>query len=257
MPYLVMPQQTYGSQIVGGPGSGSMSVNSPSTWMYPSAYNNYGQWGNAPAGNPTAQSAGYTQAFGARPTGAAARYTPGSTATQTGGGVTGTSSSTYMGGRWVGNPNETAMQYLNSVIRGEELPFGQAQRSAQMSEAASMTAAAERAQNGMIDNSIASGGASASDPSVQNARRAAMASRQSNNVQAVRALNSEADKTNFNARLQAAGMAAEMQRNAALDALRAMQGYNNTRGGSDGQQAYNPYSTGSGRVMGYNGLDMY
>jgi hypothetical protein len=96
-----------------------------------------------------------------------------------------------------------ALGNLESIASGQRMPFDQATKSNMMSQASSMSAAAEQAQAGQMRNAAAMGGASLNDPSYQAAQRELMARRQGTNAQAANAIEMEANQANFGAQRDA------------------------------------------------------
>ncbi len=160
-----------------------------------------------------------------------------------------------------GSPqNSAAMQFLNSVVSGQQLPYSQQQQDAQYGQASGMNAAAEAAQNQEAQDSASSGGASPTDPSYQSQQRQNMARRQSANQNAMGNIQSQANSQNFGARTGAAGAIlgaeqtaadrAERQRMQAMGMLGNMYGNMNSKSTTQpqgGMWQYGGTSTGYGR----------
>lgn len=223
MPVLPVPpsaggggyyQGPYSSgQTVGGPGSGSMSMSG----MTPELAYAYGLW------NPQ-------QGGAALPGG--------------GGGVSGGSSGSS-------NPlNQSAMNFLDNVVSGRELPFDQGTQNNLLSQASSMNAAAESARNTAANQAALAGGASASDPSLQGQRAQSMSERQSGNAKAAQDIGASAHRENFGARMDAAGQVsrfelAEQERRRAATQSLSGQGGGGPYGGGRTTPQVGGYSWGS------------
>lgn len=158
------------------------------------------------------------------------------------------------------NPqNSAAMQFLNSVVSGNTLPYGQQQQDAMYGQASGMNAAAEASQNEQVDGALASGGASPTDPSAQSAYRQNAARRQTGNQRAMGDIQAKATSENFGARTGAAGAMLGAEQNA-LDRqerqnLSAMSMLSGMYGGRGGGNSSAPNSNGmwqfSGAPAGY------
>ena len=113
-----------------------------------------------------------------------------------------------------GGTGSAAEQWLNDILSGKNLPFNAQVQAQQLSQASDMNAAAENARNGQLDANAAAGGASARDPSMQGAKAANFARRQTDNQTSARDISQAAALGNFNAQSSAAGTlnANEMQR---------------------------------------------
>lgn len=97
----------------------------------------------------------------------------------------------------------SALNQLQGVASGKNLPYDATTRSNMLSHAGEMNAAAEQAQSGQLRNAAASGGASLNDPSMQAAQRELMSRRQSGNASAAQQIDSQANLANFNAQQDA------------------------------------------------------
>lgn len=115
-------------------------------------------------------------------------------------GGTSNSTSTTPGGQ-----NSAALKYLEGTLSGQNTPYNEQTRNAMYAQASGMNAAAEGAQNRQLQESIAMGGASPTDPSAQNAMRQSMAQRQGANQQAMGDINRTANIANERFRMDAAG----------------------------------------------------
>lgn len=115
----------------------------------------------------------------------------------------GGSSSTSSGST---NPaNSAAMDFLNSIVSGTQLPYSQQQQDAQYGQASGMNAMAEQNQNDQTDQAAAASGASPTDPSLQSQYRQNAARRQTGNQRAMGDIQSKAHSANFGAQADAAG----------------------------------------------------
>ena len=94
--------------------------------------------------------------------------------------------------------------FLQGVVSGQNLPYSPFAQNQMMGQQADMAAAAEQAQLQQINEGAVLGGASATDPSLQGARRQAMSSRQNQNLQSQRDISSRATQANFAAQMDAA-----------------------------------------------------
>ncbi len=101
--------------------------------------------------------------------------------------------------------NTAAMNFLNSVVSGGTLPYGQQQQDAMFGQASGMNAAAEASQNSEANDSASTNGASPTDPSLQNQFRQNAARRQTGNQRAMGEIQSKAGSANFGAQANAAG----------------------------------------------------
>lgn len=159
-----------------------------------------------------------------------------------------------------GNPqNSAALKFLNSVVSGDTLPYGQQQQDALYGQASGMNAAAEAAQNNQAQDAASAGGASPNDPSLQSQYRQNMARRQTGNQRAMGDIQSKAGSENFGARSNAAGQILgaeqanldreERQRMQAMSALSNMYGNMNNQGAvpSGGMWQYTGTSGSYGR----------
>jgi hypothetical protein len=157
-----------------------------------------------------------------------------------------------------------ALGNLESIASGQRMPFDQATKSNMMSQASSMSAAAEQAQAGQMRNAAAMGGASLNDPSYQAAQRELMARRQGTNAQAANAIEMEANQANFGAQRDASNQmgALRMQQRQnsrpqdqpAAGATRAYAGQNITAGASrPGTTGYQTQQGVFGNYPGYTG----
>lgn len=138
-----------------------------------------------------------------------------------GGGGGGMGGSSGIGGSGAGRDPETsaALALLRQIMDGKVLPYDEATRTAMTTKASDMNASAEGAAVQDANESAAVGGASASDPSLAAARREFMARRQSGNASAANAIDQQANRANFGARMDAATTVA------AYDAARQRQQY--------------------------------
>lgn len=185
---LVTPASAYSGQTVGGPGSGSMSINGISPEL--------------------------ALAYGL--------VTP----QQLAGGASRTTSSSGSSG--ASSPYEaSAMAHLQSVLNGSKLPYDQATQNAMMTQGSDMSGAAEAAQLQQTNSQALANGASASDPSLQGLAREYMAQRQGQNQQTANAVAQQASKANFAAQSDAArtmadyGLAQQDRQYRAQQALRS------------------------------------
>lgn len=147
------------------------------------------------------------------------------------GATTGGSSTTQTG-------NSDAEAWFKDVMAGKNLPFSPQQIAAQTTQQTDMNAAAESARNGQIDANAAAGGASASDPSLQGAKAANFARRQTDNSRAAGQIASQANSANFGAQQQAAS---QLNQNAMQRAQWAQ-----SNSGVGGAGAFSPWGSGSG-----------
>lgn len=135
--------------------------------------------------------------------------------------------------------NSAALEFLNSVVSGNTLPYSQQQQDAMYGQASGMNAAAEAAQNQQAEEAAAAGGASPTDPSYQSQMRQNMARRQTGNQRAMGDIQARAGSENFGARTGAAGQILgaeqanadreERQRMRAMSMLGDMYGNMNSR----------------------------
>lgn len=102
-------------------------------------------------------------------------------------------------------PTNAAQQWLNDVLSGKNLPFNAQVQAQQISQASDMNAAGESARNGQIDANAAAGGSSARDPSLQGAKAANFARRQTENQTSARDISQRGVAQNFSAQQNAAG----------------------------------------------------
>jgi len=109
-----------------------------------------------------------------------------------------------------GAAGNSAQQWLNDVLSGKNLPFNAQVQAQQISQASDMNAAGEAARNNQIDANAAAGGASARDPSLQGAKAANFARRQTDNQTSARDIMERGVGLNFNAQ---AGAASELNNN--------------------------------------------
>lgn len=98
----------------------------------------------------------------------------------------------------------TAEKWLQDVLSGKNLPFNAQVQAQQLSQQSDMSAAAEGARNNQLDANAAVGGASGRDPSLQGAKAANFARRQTDNQTAARDISSNAATANFGAQARAA-----------------------------------------------------
>jgi hypothetical protein len=95
------------------------------------------------------------------------------------------------------DPDMTAaMQYLRSVMEGNNVPFTDAVKNQMLSQQSGMNAAAEAGQNQALTRSAAVGGSSGNDPSLRGAMRQSMAARQGANTEAAGKINTQATLAN-------------------------------------------------------------
>ncbi len=154
--------------------------------------------------------------------------------------------------------NSAAMAFLNSVVSGQELPYGQQQQDAMYGQASGMNAAAEAAQNQEAEGAASAGGASPTDPSYQNQMRQNMARRQTGNQRTMGDIQAKAGSENFGARTGAAGAILGAEQNAldrqerqnskAMGMLSGMYGY-----GGGGQSSGGNNFGGTGGMWQYSG----
>jgi hypothetical protein len=135
-----------------------------------------------------------------------------------GAGGSGGSASFVGGGPGAQDPQSSAAtDFLNSVISGNKLPYGQDQQNALMGQASAQNAAAEAQQNQGAQDAAVQGGSSASDPSLQSQYRQNAARRQTGNQRAQGDIQSQAGSANFAAQGAAAGaLLSHQERGAAM-----------------------------------------
>ena len=104
-----------------------------------------------------------------------------------------------------GGSTDSAEKWMNDVLAGKNLPFSPEQQAAQLTQQSDMNAAGESARNQNMMANAAAGGASANDPSMQGAKAANFARRQTDNTRAAGDIASRASSANFGAQMQAAG----------------------------------------------------
>lgn len=116
----------------------------------------------------------------------------------------------------VNDYTKQAMDRLSAISSGKDVPLDEATKANMYSKAQEQTAAAEQAQNQSLMEGAAAGGASPNDPSLQGAKRQAMAARQGGNQQAMRDIELETRRQNFAASQSAseslAGLGQNQQR---------------------------------------------
>jgi len=115
-----------------------------------------------------------------------------------------------------------------------------------MTQQTDMSAAAEAAQNEQMVANAAAGGASATDPSMQGAKAAALARRQTDNSQARGAITAKANTANFGAQMDAAG---QLNSNAMQRAGWAQQQSNNAQSQAS---SFLPWNQSGGSSGGNN-----
>lgn len=242
---------TYGNY---GPGSGSMSINQPSA-QFTYAYG-LPQGGQQPPANSSM--GGMVSFRGSQVPYEIARrngYTgpaPAAPATSSGYNSSGSTTASY-------GPSSSAMNFLNSVVQGQTLPYDQATQDNMLAKQSDMNAAGERALNGRMSAQAMSGGANPSDPSFQSAQRNAMANRQGQNAAAAQSIGQEANRSNFGARLQAAGsmstfeLAQQERARAAQTALQSGAFNTTTQPGSGGSRV-SGYGTAAQGYGNYGGV---
>lgn len=104
-----------------------------------------------------------------------------------------------------------ADKWLEDVLAGKNLPFSPAQQGAMLTQQSDMSAAAEAARNQSMDANAAASGASGRDPSLQGAKAANFAARQTANQRAAGDIASQANSANFGAQMNAANVLSNNQ----------------------------------------------
>lgn len=127
-------------------------------------------------------------------------------AAQTDGGANGKPAATgFTGSTTAGfglSPNATS--YMDSVISGQNVPYNQGTKDAEMSKATDMAGAAESANNQRATSAAVQGGASGKDPSLQGSLMQNQQNRQGQTQQAQQQIDSQASVANQHAQFQAA-----------------------------------------------------
>ena len=98
-----------------------------------------------------------------------------------------------------------AQQHYQNVLSGRAVPFTQGVQGAMIGQAGDAAAAAERAQQGMLQRGLAASGGSIYDPSYQAQQGQLLANRQLQTQGAARDIKMQAALANFQAQQQAAG----------------------------------------------------